>query len=213
MPFVQLPDWDTRGLLPPCNSVSPTSSDRSPYRVSLHDLVLDFAVTAERVRILHGLLSYRAALHALGIVQGFQWLDGSFFEHIEMLEQRAPGDIDVVTFFTMPQGETQLSLKQANPSLFPSTAAERDALKNAYSVDAFTQSLAAKPEALVGRSAYWYSVWSHRRDMTWKGYVEVDLAPTEDAATAGALAVLPPQPATLVPATAVRGAVAPGVQP
>ena len=213
MSFVNLPEWDTRGLLPPCNNVSPTSSDRSPYRVSLHNLVLDFAVSAERVQILHGLLSYRTALHALGIVQGFQWLDGSFFEYIEMLEQRPPGDIDVVTFHTMPQGHTQLTLKQANPSLFPVNAAERDALKSAYHVDAFTQSLATNPETLVGRSAYWYSVWSHRRDMTWKGYVEVDLAPTEDAATVAALAGLPPQPATLMQLTTVHGIVASMVQP
>jgi hypothetical protein len=175
--------------------------------------VLDFAVSAERVQILHGLLNYRAALHALGLVEGFQWLDGSFFEYIEMIERRPPGDIDVVTFHTMPQGHTQMTLKQANPGLFPFNAAERTALKDAFHVDAFTQSLASKPETLVGRSAYWYSVWSHRRDMAWKGYVEVDLAPTEDAATVAALAALPAQPATLMQAAGVSVAIAPAVQP
>jgi hypothetical protein len=213
MPFVELPEWDARGLLPPCNSVSPTSSDRSPYRVSLKNLVLDFAVSAERVKILQGLLSYRSALHALGIMQGFQWLDGSFFEHIEMLEQRPPGDIDVVTFFDIPQGHTQLTLKQANPGLFPFNEQERVALKKAYSVDAFTQSLEAKPQALVGRATYWYSMWSHRRDMTWKGYVEVDLAPSEDAATLLALGALPPQQPTLMQQVGVPGAIAPAVLP
>lgn len=213
MPFVQMPDWDARGILPPCNSVSPTSSDRSPYRVSLRELVLDFAKSAERVQILHGLLKYRAALHALGVVQGFQWLDGSFFEHIEMIERRAPGDIDVVTFFAMPAGHTQLSLKQANPGLFPVNAAEREALKKSLHVDAFTQGLEAKPEALVSRSAYWYSVWSHRRDMTWKGYVEVDLAPTEDGATIAELTALPPQPPTLVLHAGFPAPAPAGVQP
>jgi hypothetical protein len=30
--------------------------------------------------------------------QGFQWLDGSFAEQIELLEGRPPKDIDVVSF-------------------------------------------------------------------------------------------------------------------
>lgn len=193
MPLVALPAWDSRGVLPPCNSVSPTSADRSPYRVSLHDAVMGFALTADRVKILKGLLGYRAALHAVGLVDGFQWLDGSFCENIEMLESRPPGDIDVVTFHAMPQGQTQMTLKQAAPSLFPFNPAERVALKAAYHVDAFTQSLGTKPELLVNRSAYWYSVWSHRRDQTWKGYVEVDLAPADDAVVLAALMALPPQ--------------------
>lgn len=210
MPIVAVPQWDARGLLPPCNSASPVSSDRSPYRVSLQEVVLDFAITSERVDILKGFLQYRAALHALGIVKGFQWLDGSFFENIEMLEKRAPGDIDVVTFHEMPLGHTQMTLKQANPSLFPVTGGERTALKNLMKVDAYTQSLSANPALLVGRSAYWYSIWSHRRDLTWKGYVEVDLSPVEDAQASSALAALPPQPSTPPGGQAL---VAPGGQP
>lgn len=34
----------------------------------------------------------------------------------------------------------------------------------------------------------WYSVWSHRRSQLWKGFVQVDLAPAEDAAAAATLA-------------------------
>ena len=212
MPFVNIPQWDARGLLPPCNSVAPTSADRSPYRVSLQELVPFFAVSAERVRILQGLLAYRAALHAAQLVQGFQWLDGSFFEYIELIESRPPGDIDVVTFHAMPAGETQVTLKLANPALFPVNLAERVALKQAYHVDAFTQSLGANPEFLVGRSAYWYSVWSHRRDMRWKGYVEIDLAPHHDAVAAASLASLPPQRPTLMQQAAAP-AVLPAGQP
>lgn len=33
--------------------------------------------------MLDGLLRKRAALHAAGLIQGFQWLDGSFLEHVE----------------------------------------------------------------------------------------------------------------------------------
>ena len=28
---------------------------------------------------------------------------------------------------------------------------------------------------------YWYSMWSHRRDGLWKGFVQVDLNPSQDA--------------------------------
>ena len=29
--------------------------------------------------------------------------------------------------------------------------------------------------------AYWYSMWSHRRDGLWKGFVQVDLDSAQDA--------------------------------
>ena len=35
----------------------------------------------------------------IGIGSGFQWLDGSFLENVEMTEKRDPGDLDLVTFF------------------------------------------------------------------------------------------------------------------
>ena len=37
------------------------------------------------------------------------------------------------------------------------------------------------PEVLVERSAYWYSMWSHRRNQAWKGYLQIDLNPEHDA--------------------------------
>jgi hypothetical protein len=46
------------------------------------------------------------------------------------------------------------------------------------------------PERLTRQSAYWYSVWSHRRNQRWKGFVHVDLAPSADATAAATLASL-----------------------
>jgi uncharacterized protein YfaQ (DUF2300 family) len=51
------------------------------------------------------------------------------------------------------------------------------------------------PERLAQHSAYWYSVWSHRRDHAWKGFVQLDLAPAGDAAAAAILASLDSQEA------------------
>jgi hypothetical protein len=81
-----------------------SSPDRSPYRVDLISFIDRFSTTAPRVKILDGLLRFRAWLHNLGILSGFQWVDGSFLEDIETIAKRPPNDIDVVTFFDMPPG-------------------------------------------------------------------------------------------------------------
>lgn len=33
---------------------------------------------------------------------------------------------------------------------------------------------------LIRKATYWYSMWSHRRNQAWKGYLEVDLDPAFD---------------------------------
>ena len=173
---VLIPNWSPRGVLPPINSAQPTSTDRSPYRVSLIDFVLRFGNTEPRRRILEGFLDFRSALHEVGVDNGFQWINGSFVENIEMIEGRAPRDIDVVTFFHMPGGKNQETLSQAAPRLFDPPATKED-----YRVDAyFVQLNTDMPEALVAQYAYWDRLWSHRRDGQRKGYVQIDLSPADD---------------------------------
>lgn len=179
MTSMTLPDWNNAGIIPPVNEINPTGAERSPYQISLIDIVLRFGISAERRAILDGFLRYRAALHAVGLNAGFQWLDGSFLENIELLENRAPQDIYVVTFFTLPPGTNQIEIQLKNPELFqPNKASWR---KDEYKVDAYLVSLDTKNrESLVERSTYWYSMWSHRRDATWKGFAQVSLNPDED---------------------------------
>lgn len=132
-----------------------------------------------------GDLRYRAALHATGLVRGFQWLDGSFLEHIEVTESRAPNDIDVVTFYHLPAGTSQKQLHASASALFDNTSVTAN-----YRVDTYLVHLGMPPERLTQQSAYWYSVWSHRRNQRWKGFVQVNLAPTEDPAAAATLVSL-----------------------
>lgn len=173
---VAIPIWNAQGVLPPINPATPTSVDRSPYSVSLTDLVLRFSNTTERNKILDGFLKFRSALHETGFIQGFQWVDGSFLENIEMIEKRPPFDIDVVTFFHLPKGQTQQTLVDTAPRLF-----NPDHNKEDFHVDAyFVQLNVNKPEPLVGQSAYWNSLWSHRRNEQWKGYLQIDLSNTND---------------------------------
>lgn len=150
--------------------------NRSPYVVSFTDLVLRFSTSSERQVILEGILAFRSALHAAGLDQGFQWVDGSFLENIETIERRNPRDIDVVTFFYLRDGQTQENLLKESPRLFNHLFSKDD-----YHVDAyFVQLNGLSPEPLVGQSTYWYSLWSHRRQGQWKGYLQIDLSPKED---------------------------------
>lgn len=172
---VPIPAWNSLGLLPPVDEAQPASTSRSPYPVALLDVAQRFATSPERRTVLSGLLRYRQALHAVGLIRGFQWLDGSFLEHIEVIEQRPPRDIDVVTFFHLPDGVTQRELASSNQLLF-----RPQHTKQLYSVDAYLVDLGMAAERLVIQSSYWYSMWSHRRNQAWKGYVQVDLANDQD---------------------------------
>ncbi len=127
-------------------------------------------------------MRYRSALGAVGLISGFQWLDGSFLENVEVIESRAPNDIDVVTFYHLPEGKSQRELLEHAPWLISPKAS--------FFVDGFLVNLASRPERLTQLSAYWYSVWSHRRNHAWKGFVQIDLATVEDALAANVLANL-----------------------
>jgi hypothetical protein len=180
-----IPKWTADGVLPPIDLLDPTSSNRSPYRVVLSDLVLHFGTSPERVAILDGLLRYRAQLHATGLTVGFQWIDGSFLENIEIIESRAPNDVDIVTFYKLAPGDSQAAVLRRNPDLF-----DRAKLKTDYLVDAYDVDLNGDSERLVGKAAYWYSVWSHRRSLAWRGFVEIELASVGDAAAVATLSTL-----------------------
>lgn len=172
-----IPAWNSAGVLPPIRPNAPGSSpDRSPYLVDLAVLFDRFATSPERMAILDGLLRFRADLHAAGITSGFQWLDGSFLEQVELLEGRAPRDMDVVTFLALPPGLDQRSLVQRHGTLF-----DQKHVKATYAMDAYFAVLGQPTDHWqVKNIAYWYSLWSHRRDGLWKGFVQVDLDPSQD---------------------------------
>src|SRR5947209_8232524 len=127
MSTVTIPPWTTAGVLPPVEAEAPTSQNRSPYPVSLVEVVTRFGTSPERRRILDGLIRLRAALHGAGLVHGFQWLNGSFVEDVERVEFRVPRDIDVVTFVDPPTGFT---MGEENSARF-----DHDAVKSEFNVD------------------------------------------------------------------------------
>ena len=179
-----IPDWNNSGLLPPFLDNPTSPHDRSPYRALLSETIVRFgSASARRRELLSGLLDFRAALHGAGLTRGFQWIDGSFVENVESSRGRAPGDIDVVTFFYIPEGHTRASLAIDFPGIFAAAVN-----KAAFRVDSYFVGLnQTDPKRIVDRVAYWYSLWGHTRRRLWKGFVEVDLDPVEDDEVRSAL--------------------------
>ncbi len=116
--------------------------------------------------------------------RGFQWINGSFVENVEMSRGRAPGDVDVVTFFHAPEGYTEESFAATYPDFFNPSAMKWD-----FGVDAYLAAVNLNDwETIARRAAYWHDVWSHTRDGGRKGYLQVDLDPREDESARAALA-------------------------
>lgn len=171
--------FNSAGVIPPVDPKDGTSTKRSPYKLPITEFIDMFSYTNERKNILNGFLRYRAELYKVGIVSGYQWLNGSFTTDIETLEDRPPNDIDVVTFFHLPEHETQVSFIPKTGDLLKSKFTKAEFKVDAYPV-VLGQTLT--PE-LIARITYWYSMWSHRKsDNIWKGFIQVELSPEDDAA-------------------------------
>jgi hypothetical protein len=174
-----IPNWNLQGVLPPVDPRSKAiSKNRSPYKVLLNDFVSQFGTSAHRQSLLSNLLTFRSMLHKIGVINGFQWIDGSFCERVESIRSCDPGDIDVVTFFIAPSGQTQKTLDTSYPQLF-----DHDYIKDSYHLDTYFFELKESTIGkLISECTYWYSLWSHQRDtLLWKGYLQIDLSPTNDS--------------------------------
>lgn len=176
-----IPAFNVSGVLPPFVGNSPTApATMSPYWTTMTAVVRRFATSVERMEILTGLLNYRAALRNLGLADGFQWIDGSFVEHVESTRNRPPADVDVVTFASRPdiQPDEWKKLVKANISLFDTAQA-----KQQYRCDAYFVDLGKKPATIVNDTRYWFGLFSHQRDTSlWKGMLALPLVSDDDAA-------------------------------
>ncbi|HEB1800827.1 TPA: hypothetical protein RY502_001280 [Escherichia albertii] len=163
------------GLIPPIDKADPTSHTRSPYKMDIVRFVSTFSLSPARIKILKGFLNFRVSLTQAGLVEGFQWVDGSFTEHIELIEKRPPNDVDVVTFFQFSNGDNDAIVVGRKPELF-----DHDFVKKEFFVDSYFQELNLPSHELVEITVYWYSMWAHRRDLSWKGFIQIPLNPQLD---------------------------------
>jgi hypothetical protein len=183
-----IPGWTSQCVLPPCDLDDPASLERSPYVVSTAEFVQRFAISPDRNTILQGFLDFRRALNGIGLVQGFQWVDGSFVEDVEHVRDCSPHDIDVVTFYYSADRLTQNVLLSCYPYLFDARLAKKQYHVDAHVVELNVSTLdtIVNQTTLVNQTAYWYSLWSHRReDLLWKGYLQLDLLADNDPRAPG----------------------------
>lgn len=154
----------------------------SPYLTDIREFVERFGFSKERRAIMRGLLGFRGALREVGLDEGFQWLDGSFVEDIESsTRQRAPGDIDVVTFVRRPAAcRVEADWKRFNQENF-SLLHDVAAVKERFRCDAYTVDLDIEAESLVDSTRYWFGLFSHQRaTCQWKGILRIPLAAHAD---------------------------------
>lgn len=152
----------------------------SPYMVSIATVVKHYDTSRERTRILHGLLDFRAALRSIGIVDGFQWIDGSFVEDVEKVRNRAPQDVDLVTFAHRPKKSDSdwKDLIKKHITLF-----QPQEIKAKYYCDAYFVDLDKPPLLIVDDTRYWFGLFSHQRvTALWKGLLSVPLQSDDDKA-------------------------------
>lgn len=140
----------------------------SPYPCTMEEIALALGTSTERRAILNGLLDLRRALRSLGI-EAIQWLDGSFVEDKESHRGVPPNDIDVVTY---ARGD----LRRLHGNLLLS----RTHVMRTYSVDHLLVHLRPNWLDLVADISDWYALFSHRRDGTWKGMLQVALTADAD---------------------------------
>ena len=171
-----IPAFNHNHVLPP-HLGNPTSPEAlSPYKVSIIDFSKKFSTSNKRIQLLKGFIAFRQKMNFYKIINGFQWINGSFTENIEMSEKRDPKDIDVVTFYSQLSFETFGNIinnfqEFLNPILS----------KNNFSTDHYSVDYAYSPETTIFHTKYWVQLFTHNRNNVWKGIIQLPLnTPDED---------------------------------
>lgn len=188
-----LPSFDMRGLLPPFVGSDATTPDRSPYWVTMPELVVAFGTTPRRRQLLRNLIAYRALLAQEGYVGGIQFIDGSFVENVEALANRDPSDIDVFSILNAPVRylTDPAAWQAAGLPFWQAEVVNRDLNKQRFSLDTYGvlfEERQAQPMNLVSDLIYWYGLFSHQRDtFAWKGFAGLVLDAAADQAALAAM--------------------------
>lgn len=165
-----IPNFDHNNVLPPHlgNPVVPT--DLSPYECSTLEFCQHFATSTERIVILKNFVSFRLKMNAHGISNGFQWIDGSFTENVEIALKRPPNDLDVVTFVRNLTSTQIVDIKSNFADfIIPSLA------KANYKLDHYAVDFGYDPLVTVEQTRYWLQLFSHNRLGVWKGMLRLEL--------------------------------------
>ncbi|MBV6878633.1 hypothetical protein NG800_001970 [Epilithonimonas ginsengisoli] len=167
-----IPNFDHNNVTPPHIGNPTDRSQLSPYLSNSLEFVQQFATSPQRIEILEGLLKFRKKLNEVGIIEGFQWLDGSFTENIEISEERAPRDLDIVTLFNpnilAPEQIDEIQNNFIDFSDFNTS-------KINYKLDHYPFNYAMNPLFTIEYTRYWIQLFSHNRLGIWKGIIRLEL--------------------------------------
>jgi hypothetical protein len=90
------------------------------------------------------------------------------------LRECPPNDIDVVTFFYLPDGMDERTFYEQNKWIFD------NCMKQKFKTDHYFVCLEAPLNEenhellLIQQVGYWYSLWSHQRStLRWKGFFQI----------------------------------------
>jgi len=174
-----IPAFNLSLVLPPFLGDRPgASATQSPYSATTEELVHRLGTTPARNVLLRGFLNLRAELRAIGVDQGFQWIDGSFVEDKERRLGLAPGDIDLVTIFNRPAALVATPDWNAHITPYLGTLFHAGHCKAEYHCEAFYIDGSASGLTIASQSAFWFSLFSHQREtFRWKGLVRCELGP------------------------------------
>lgn len=171
-----IPNFDHNHVLPPHLGNPTDRSHLSPYPCSILELCHRFSTSNNRVQILKSFILFRQRMNTLGIIYGFQWLDGSFLENIEISEGRPPRDLDVVTFFGGLSISEQTNIRASFPEFAHPGLAKRNFFLDHYPVD-----YSFNPDVTVEQTRYWLQLFTHNRVGVWKGILRLSLnTPIDD---------------------------------
>ena len=169
-------EWNEDGLLPVEFNTASGETLRSPYRLTLPQFAERYGGSDGRLALLSSLLEYRAGLRGTGVVSWFQWVNGSFVEDVQQTRGREPEDIDLVTFYHLPDGRTADEFQEEHPVVFDWKTVERKWSLDSYCVPLNGDSV----EDLLTAFGYWDHWWSHTKHGVAKGFVRLEGLALED---------------------------------
>lgn len=168
-----IPPFDHNHVLPPHIGIPTLPGHVSPYKCSISDFCKHFSTTSQRIELLKNYMEFRLRMVPFRIMLGFQWIDGSFSENIEVSEKRCPNDIDVVTFIGGKTIKEQEDIIYA----FPEFGKPYES-KKTYKLDHYIVDYTYNPDLTVEMTRYWIQLFCHNRSKVWKGIIQLPL-PTD----------------------------------
>jgi hypothetical protein len=165
-----IPEFDHNNVLPPHIGNPIHKEHLSPYPCTILELCHKFSTSPQRIEILKGFVSFRQKMVQQNIIYGFQWVDGSFLENIELAENRPPNDIDVVTFFGGKNPDELANLMRNFPEFGNSVLAKRN-----FKVDHYPVDYSYSPDVTVEMTRYWIQLFTHNRNNVWKGILKLGI--------------------------------------